>query len=98
MDEPKPWFVKITGPMQWQIKPYGWPGWALMVVWALLLSAIMSLLLVESGRERWWIVTLLSLAITVPLIVVSIQLAVPIEDLRAAEQRRRKRARPKKAG
>ena len=91
MNEPKPWFVKITGPMRWQIKPYGWPGWALMGVWMILLWAINALLFVESLRERWWIVLLLSAAITIPLIVVSIQMAVPIDELRAAEQRQRKR-------
>jgi hypothetical protein len=95
VDEPKPWFVRITGPMRWQIKPYAWQGWALMGVWMVLLWAINLLLFVESVRERWWIVLLLSAAITVPLIVLSIQMAVPIEELRAAEHKRGKPRRPR---
>ena len=94
MNESKPWFVKITGRMQWQIKPYGWQGWAMMGVWAVLQSAICSLLFIESVRERWWIVTMLGTAITIPLIILAIHIAVPIEEVRAVQQRRTKRARP----
>ena len=93
MTEPKPWFVKITGPMRFQIKPYAWQGWALMGVWMAALWAIMALLFIDSLRERWWIVLLLSAAVTVPLILISLQMAVPIEELRAAEGRRRGRPR-----
>lgn len=96
MDEPKPWFVKVTGPMRWQIKPYAWQGWALMGIWAVLLWAIMLLLFVESVRERWWVVLLLSAVITIPLIALSIQLAVPIEELRETKRRRGNRGRPKR--
>jgi hypothetical protein len=93
VSEPKPWFVKITGPMQWQLKPYGWQGWAVMAVWAVAMSGTMTLLFLEAVHEQWWIVPLLTAAITAPLILFAAQNSVPIEELRAAEQRRRRHGR-----
>ena len=87
MNEPKPWFVKITGPMQFQIKPYAWQGWVALFVWIALESAVSLLLLLEWVRERWWIVAILIVAMTLALIVWSVGLAVPIEEVRAAEER-----------
>jgi hypothetical protein len=91
MNEPRPWFVKITGPMQFQIKPFAWQGWVAMFVWIALEMAISLLLLLESVRERWWIVAILLAAMTLALIVWSLGLAVPIEQVRAAEERERAR-------
>jgi hypothetical protein len=93
MNEPKPWFVTITGPMQWQLKPYAWQGWAVMSVWAVAILGVMALLLLETVREQWWIVPLLAMAVTVPLILIVIQNSVPIDELRSGRQRRRGRAR-----
>ncbi len=86
----KPWFVKITGPMRYQIKPYAPGGWLVMGLWAIVLLAVNALMFLPAVQERWWAVPLLSAAVTVPLLVFGFRTAVPIEEVqRRADERRR---------
>ena len=96
MHDDRPWFVKITGPGRYQIRPYGRGGWLLTGVWALALSAVCSLLFVEPIREQEWVVPLLIFAVTFPLVLFGMRTAVPVEEL--ARPQRKSGRRRKGAG
>jgi hypothetical protein len=77
----KPWFVKIKSPGHYKIKPYGRTGWLLMLLWIVVFQAISCLLFIEAVRNQFWIVIVLGVAVTIPLIVLAIRTAVPIEQV-----------------
>ncbi len=91
MSDANPMFVKITGPGRYQIKPYSSTGWLVFGGWMVAHTAILLLLLISELREQWWIIVALDLLVLVPFLVFAVRSAVPIERVREARPRERRR-------
>ncbi len=76
-----PWFVRIKGRGRYQIKPYGWRGWALTGAWGISVCGLMALLAFPYFLERFWIPAGLALGVTAVTIVIGCRRSVPVERL-----------------